>query len=164
MVFNTSGQVIIPEEINTIDANNLDVVFSFATAGRVCASIGGITTTASYADSFTIENTNLTTQVNCDVDTGTETVATVSTSDFSSAFFDYVLSDGTNYRAGTIKAVWDGTSINSSEDSTADIGTTSGLTLSTDISAGNARLRATATSDNWKVKTYVRTLTFSDCP
>jgi hypothetical protein len=38
------------------------------------------------------------------------------------------------------------------------LGNTSALTLSVDISSGNLRLLATATTDNWSVKTLVRAL------
>ena len=163
MVWDTTGAQIIPDEIQTIDANNLDVIFGIATSGKVCATIGGVSTSSSFSEDFTIVDTNLTTQQNCNVDIGTETVATVSTTNYTAAFFDYVLSDSTNYRAGTVMSIWDGTESKSADTSTVDLGDTSGVTLFTDIDGTNARLRATVTSNDWKIKTFVRALDLNSC-
>jgi len=95
-------------------------------------------------------------QSNLDVDTGTEVVATISSSDFDGAFFDVIIKNGTNLRASHIMAVHDGTSVEFSETSTNDLGDTTDVTLSVDLSGGNIRLLATTTSDNWRVTTYVR--------
>jgi hypothetical protein len=94
---------------------------------------------------------------NTDVDTGTEVVATVSTGSRDAAFFDYVVKNGVNYRAGTVMAVWDGSNnVEFTDTSTNDIGNTGGVTLSVDALAGSVRLKATVTSDNWIIKTAVR--------
>ena len=105
-----------------------------------------------------IKAANLSNQENTDVDTGTEVVATVAIATYTAAFFDFVIKNGTNVRSGTVFACHDGTNVEFTETSTADLGTTSPLTLSVDISSGNMRLLATATTDNWSVKTLVRAL------
>ena len=94
---------------------------------------------------------------NTDVDTGTETVASAPISSYSGYFFDYVVSNGGNFRAGTVTAVeYDG-NVEFTETSTNDIGNTSDLTLFCDGSNGSdMKLRATATSDNWSVKVKMR--------
>jgi hypothetical protein len=105
-----------------------------------------------------IKAANLSNQENTDVDTGTEVVATVAIATYTAAFFDFVIKNGTNVRSGTVFACHDGTNVEFTETSTADLGNTSPLTLSVDISAGNMRLLATATTDNWSVKSLVRAL------
>jgi hypothetical protein len=105
-----------------------------------------------------VTDTLLSSQNNTDIDTGIETVATVSISNYDGAFFDYVAKDGTNYRAGTVMAVWDGSSVQYNDNSTADIGDTSGVSLAVDISGTDARLRATTTSDNWNIKAFIRAI------
>ena len=94
---------------------------------------------------------------NTDVDTGTETVASAPISSYSGYFFDYVVSNGGNFRAGTVTAVeYDG-NVEFTETSTNDIGDTSDLTLYCDGANGSdMKLRATATSDNWSVKVKMR--------
>ncbi len=93
---------------------------------------------------------------NTDVDTGTETVITIATGSYRSAFFDYVVVSGSNARAGTVMAVWNGTTAEYTEASTTDIGNTTDLNLVAGISGANVVLQARALSDNWSVKTLAR--------
>jgi len=97
---------------------------------------------------------------NTDVDSGTEEVASIATGSFDAAYFDYVVKKASNYRAGTVTAVWEsGTSnVEFTDVSTNDIGNTSDVILSVDVLSGNARLKATVSSDNWTVKAAVRAL------
>ena len=141
-----------------IDQNNLNIYFDVAQTGTATATVGGTSLTASYADTLVVTNTLLSTQENTDVDTGTETIATVSTLFYDSAFFDYSVNDGTNYRAGTIISVWSGSTVQFTDNSTADIGDTTPVTMSVDISGTDARLRATTSTDNWDIKAFVRAL------
>jgi hypothetical protein len=97
---------------------------------------------------------------NTDVDSGTEVIATVTTGSYDAAYFDYVVKKGSNYRAGTVTAVWEaGTSnVEFTDVSTNDLGSTADVVLSVDILSATARLKATVSSDNWIVKTAVRAL------
>ncbi len=101
---------------------------------------------------------NISNQENLDVDTGTETIATVAIADYDAAFFEYVVKNGTDLRAGIVTAVHNGTNVEFTETSTQDLGNTSRVTLSVDISGADMRLRATATSDDWIVKSLVRAI------
>lgn len=96
--------------------------------------------------------------INSDVDTGIEIVASVPTSSYDAAFFDYVIKNGSNYRAGTLVAVWSSTTWSYYDASVTDIGNTSGVIMDADVYDGNIRLRATANSNNWTIKTVVRTV------
>lgn len=97
------------------------------------------------------------TSSNLDVDTGTEVVATVSTGSYDSAFFDYVVKKASNYRVGTVMAVWDNANnVEFTDTSTNDLGNTYDVSFSVDILSGVARLKAAATSDNWIVKAAIR--------
>ena len=100
----------------------------------------------------------LSNQENTDVDTGAEVVAQVSTSTYTAAFFDFVIKKTTNVRSGTVYACHDGTNVEFTETSTQDLGDTSDVTLSVDISGGNMRLLATVTSDDWSVKSLIRAI------
>jgi hypothetical protein len=88
--------------------------------------------------------------------TGNVNVATISKTSYDGAFFDYVLKDGTNFRAGSVMSVWDGTTIKYNETTTNDIGDTTGVTMSVIISGGNAVLRAVVSSGTWTFKTITR--------
>ena len=100
----------------------------------------------------------LSNQENADVDTGTETVAEFSAAAFTAGFFDFVIKKTTNVRSGTVYACHDGTTVQFTETSTQDLGDTSDVTLSVDISGGNMRLRATTTSDDWSIKSLIRAI------
>jgi hypothetical protein len=94
---------------------------------------------------------------NLDVDIGTEVIATVSTGSYDAAFFDYVVKRGTNYRAGTVMAVWDDTSnVEFTDTSTNDLGNTSDISFTVDTLLGDVRLKAVATSNSWVIKTAIR--------
>ena len=105
-----------------------------------------------------IQSALLSNQENTDVDTGTETVAEFSAAAFTAGFFDFVIKKGTNVRSGTVYACHDGTNVEFTETSTQDLGDTSDVTLSVDISGGNMRLLATVTSDDWSVKSLIRAI------
>ena len=91
---------------------------------------------------------------NTDVDTGTENVATATGAE--AAFFDYVVKNGTNVRAGTITSATDGTNVEYNEISTVDLGDTSDVKLKVVLSSGDLILQATAISDNWNVSSFVK--------
>ena len=97
-------------------------------------------------------------QTNTDIDTGTETVATIDGSAYKAAFFDYVaVSASVNIRAGSIMVAHDGTNTTQAEASTQDLGSTSGIKFSSSIDgSNNFRLSAVVNSDNWSVKTLVK--------
>jgi hypothetical protein len=110
-------------------------------------------------DGITFNNgATITNQINTDVDTGTETIASVAIATHDSAFFDFVIKKTTNVRSGTVYACHDGTSVVFTETSTQDLGNTSDVTLSVDISGTEMRLRATTTSDNWSIKSLIRAI------
>ena len=87
-----------------------------------------------------ITNALLSSQANTDVDTGAEVVAQVSTSTYTAAFFDFVIKKVGNIRSGTVYACHDGTNVEFTETSTNDLGDTSDVTLSVDISGLTMRL------------------------
>ena len=98
---------------------------------------------------------------NTDIDTGAEVVAQVAHATYTAAFFDFVVKKGTNVRSGTVYACHNGDStplVEFTETSTNDLGDTSDVTLSVDISGANMRLLATAASDNWSVKSLIRAI------
>ena len=83
---------------------------------------------------------------------GTTVITTVATASYDGATFNYVLKDGTNYRAGTIIAVWSAGAVQFNETTTNDIGSTVGVTFAVALNAGNAELRATSATSGWTVK------------
>jgi hypothetical protein len=88
----------------------------------------------------------------------TTTVSSVAKATYTAAFFDYSIKNGTNVRAGTVVATHDGTNVEYTETSTVDLGDTSDVTLTVDISGADMRLRATTTSSTWTIKSLIRAI------
>jgi hypothetical protein len=101
-------------------------------------------------------------QENTDIDSAAaEVVAQVAHATYTAAFFDFVVKKGTNVRSGTVYACHNGDTtplVEFTETSTNDLGDTSDVTLSVDISGTNMRLVATVTSDDWSVKSLIRAI------
>ena len=113
------------------------------------------------AGNIKIQAALLSNQENTDIDTGAEVVAQVAHATYTAAFFDFVVKKGTNVRSGTVYACHDGDTtplVEFTETSTNDLGDTSDVTLSVDISGANMRLLATVTSDDWSVKSLIRAI------
>ena len=126
----------------------------YANALKIATTSTGVNVTGSII----VDSALLSSQENTDVDTGTETVASVAIATYTAAFFDFVIKKTTNVRSGTVYACHDGTNAQFTETSTQDLGDTSDVTLSVDISGGSMRLRATTTSDDWSIKSLIRAI------
>jgi hypothetical protein len=83
-------------------------------------------------------------------------IVTVATGSYRAGFFDYTISSGSNARAGTVMSVWNGASVQFTDNSTLDIGDTSAVTMSVDLSGANARLLAGPSTGTWTVSTTYR--------
>jgi len=151
--------------LGTNDNQNLQ----FETSGSVRVTISssgnvgiGITTPSAslHINGSTILSGSLYTyNANTDIDSGSfRTIITVATSSYQAAFFDYVLTSGSNARAGTVFSVWQGTSVEYADTSTNDIGNTSGVNLLVSMSGANIGLFASSSNDNWSMKALARLL------
>jgi hypothetical protein len=86
-------------------------------------------------------------------------LALFQTSSYNNVFYDYGIISSSNSRCGTIFGCWNSGSIVYSEVSTIDIGNTSDVSMSLDISASKIRLLAYANSIiNWNIKSSARYL------
>jgi len=88
---------------------------------------------------------------------GATTLATIATGSYKAVFVDYVALSGSNQRAGTFMGTWNSSTVQYTDYSTVDIGTTSAVTMSVSISGGNALVQAT-TPASWTVTATYRTI------
>jgi len=169
-----TGSIVMPDDFKLQLGNGIFSIFNDGTYSIIRSAnepllidSNGITfrgyapydTLATITSSgISIKAALLSNQENTDVDTGTETVASVAVATYTAAFFDFVIKKTTNVRSGTVYACHDGTNVEFTETSTQDLGDTSDVTLSVDISGGNMRLRATTSSDNWSIKSLIRAI------
>ena len=138
------------------DGTNLKLITSGSTAVTVDSNRD-----VTFAEDIIIKDVLLSNQVNTDIDTGAEVVAQVAHATYTAAFFDFVVKKGTNVRSGTVYACHDGDTtplVEFTETSTQDLGDTSDVVLSVDISGTQMRLIATVASDDWSVKSLIRAI------
>jgi hypothetical protein len=163
-VFDQNDYVVIPAGIYAIDENNAEIYFATPSTGVAIANFSGIdgvipvatsasyAATASYSDEFYIGQTQtqyatVTSSIN-----GSNTVFTQSTGSYSSAFFKYTVTSGSNARSGEIMSVWNGTTTAFTDNSTTDIGTTTDVTSSVEISGANVQLNMQTNTEGWRIK------------
>jgi hypothetical protein len=107
--------------------------------------------------SLTIDGGKLDSSIVSNV-TAATTIYSIPVASYDGAFFDYVVKSGSNLRAGTIMAAWSGSSVTYTETTTTDLGTTTALAMTVDVSGSNARLRAIPASGTWTIKSIIRTI------
>ena len=122
-------------------------------------SIGQVT--ATDADGAALTYTITGSEIAIDEQTGVLSFVNTNGADFETKnryTATVTVSDGTNSRAGTVMTAWIGTNITYADTSTADIGNTGDVDLTTTISGANVLLQVNTTSDNWNVKAVSRLL------
>jgi hypothetical protein len=105
----------------------------------------------SYQDPMLITTTKVT-QTN----SGSFTVYSLPTASYDTAFFEYSIRSGSNARAGTIMAMQLGSTVNFTETTTTDFGSTSAVSFTVIVTGSNMALTGSSTSGAWTIKTIVR--------
>ena len=182
-VWDSNRNIIFPNRIESITANQIKIYFSIPVTGHVSVSRGGHilsgsaqTVSGLISGSSQISNLGFaTTGSNTFVGSQTingcltinnakicSTVVTISSnteifnlSSFDGAFFDYVVKNGTNMRAGSIMSAWNGTDATFNETTTMDLGNTNPVGFNV---SGTGRLNATVSSGTWLVEVLYRAL------
>ncbi len=106
-----------------------------------------------YQDPMLITTTKLVTTAS-----GQFTLYALPTASYDTAFFEYSIQSGSNARAGSIMAIQSGTSVNFTETTTTDFGSTSGFGLTVQVAGANMILTGSATTSGWTIKTIVRSI------
>jgi hypothetical protein len=90
---------------------------------------------------------------------GNFTLSSLPTSSYDGAFYDYTARSGSNARAGSIMAIWsNGGTVNFTETTTTDFGSTTGLSLGVFVIGGNMVLTGSAATTAWTIKTIIRSI------
>ncbi len=114
--------------------------------------------TSSYSNDFTIGNTFIFNQTLTDYISipssivGSNNLFTKSTGSYTSAFVKYTVTSGSNARSGEIMTVWNAGSSQYVDNSTLDIGDTSGVILSAAIISDEIQIDADTSTSGWVVK------------
>jgi hypothetical protein len=87
---------------------------------------------------------------------GPFTVYSIPTASYDGAFIEYVITSGSNARAGTIMSTWAGSSIEFTEVDTMDIGSTTAVGLTMILSGSNAVMTGSSSTGTWTIRTIIR--------
>jgi hypothetical protein len=148
-----AASAVETDKINNLAVTTAKIADDAVTGDKLSNSIT-IAADLTVVGSIIISTGKISYGTNTDVDEGTENVATATGAE--AAFFDYVVKNSTNVRAGTITAATDATNVEYNEISTVDLGDTSDIKLKVVLSSGDLILQATAASDNWSVSSFIR--------
>ena len=86
---------------------------------------------------------------------GSNNVFTRNTGSFTSAFYQYTVSNSTNSRAGQVYAVWNAGNTSYTDVATLDLGSTTPVTASVDIVSGQVQLNFQTNTSGWAIKSTV---------
>jgi hypothetical protein len=163
-VFDQNDYVVIPAGIYAIDENNAEIYFATPSTGVAIANFSGIdgvipsatsasyAATASYSDAFSIGQTltryaTVTSSIN-----DSNLLFSIAASSYSSAFFKYTVSSGSNARSGEVMSVWNGSTVAFTDNSTTDIGTTTAVTSSVDLQGADIQFNMQTNTAGWRIK------------
>jgi hypothetical protein len=89
---------------------------------------------------------------------GSFVVYSLPTASYDTAFFDYSIKSGSNARAGQIMAIQSGSSVNFTETTTTDFGSTTAVSFTVLVSGSNMVLTGSASTGSWTIKSIIRGL------
>jgi hypothetical protein len=152
------GPVGIQEELSIGSGSNLIILESLGNLATTSSNIFDGNQTIN-GDVY-ISSSQISYQNSINVGIGTEIIATVDKNAYSGAFYDYVISNGTSFKAGTVTSVWNKVNgdIDFFDNISAILGNPSEITLLIDIIGENTVLIAVVNSGNWIIKVLVRAL------
>ena len=130
---------------------------------RSVNDISGLPVMECFSDSTTLMGSYLApalyTTVKSTANTGITKIYTVPTSSYDGMYVDYTIRSGSNARAGQLIALWSGSSVNYTEVSASQFGsTTTQFVFGFNISASLMLLSGSATTNGWTVKTIIRSI------
>ena len=86
---------------------------------------------------------------------GANAVFTQATGSFTGAKYLYTVTSASNARTGEVMAVWNGTTVQYTDNSTLDIGSTTAVTASVSIVTAQAQFNMQTTNAGWTIKSQV---------
>jgi len=170
--FEVSGSVGFKNLSNTVNTNVVGYnsstgqlsfqstsSLSVATASYVLNAVSAsYTVTSSYSEGFTISGSltlgaTLTDYavINTSI-VGSNNLFTKPTGSYTSAFFKYTATNGSNTRAGEVVSAWNGTTTSYYDNATVDIGNTNNVTASVSIVSGQVQFNFQTNTSGWRIK------------
>ena len=111
--------------------------------------------TASYANIFNIGLSQIKTATVASSIAGANNLFTDATGSYTAAKYIYTVTNGSNARTGEVLAIWNGSSVQYTDNSTLDIGSTSGVTPSVSVVGSDVLFNITTGTSGWRLKATV---------
>ncbi len=143
-------------QTNIVSYNTTTGQLFYQTTSSLSVATASYALTASHGPSgFTIGITQIkTATVNSSI-VGSNNLFTDFTGSFSGAKYLYTVSNGSNARTGEVMAVWNGGSVQYTDNSTLDIGSTTAVTASVSIVGTDALFNMQTNTSGWRIKSQV---------
>ena len=113
---------------------------------------GSLTITGS---SYSFNNTLNTYFITSSAPSGSNVIFSQPTGSYTSAFYKYTISSGSNTRAGEVISVWNSTTSSYTDYTTTDIGNTSPVVSLVTISGNNVVYTVSSSNGGWTIKSLV---------
>ena len=167
------SDITSPADGNILLRDAANTSFGLLQLGGTTSSFPALKRTGSYLEarladdsastgiivsSLIISQSLFTNQNTSSLASGTQTISTNATGSYTSAFYNYTIISGSNARAGQIMTVWNGASIQYTDNSTTDIGSTLNVVFTSSLSGSNVLLTTVLPSTGWTVKTLTNFL------
>ena len=114
-----------------------------------------ISGSANITGSLNVGISTITTARSASSAAGANTLFTQATGSFTAAKYFYTVTSASNARTGEVMAVWNGTSVQYTDNSTLDIGSTTAVTASVSIVSSQAQFNMQTTNAGWTIKSQV---------
>ena len=88
----------------------------------------------------------------------THSLASLNTSSYAAAFFEYTAVSASNARAGNVMSIWNGSNMSYTETTTTDIGNTTDLNVEVIISQSQAQFVVYGANASYKVQTIIKAI------
>jgi hypothetical protein len=151
-LFSVEGSV---GELLTVNDGLNDLLFAVN-------DISGLPTLQVFNDDTILMGNNLSPSLNTttkiNLGTGLSTVYSIPMSAYTGAWFEYTVKNTGGARAGQIMSIFSGNTVNFTETTTTDIGSTSDVSFSMSADSINSILQVSATTTGWEIKTIVRSI------
>jgi hypothetical protein len=182
-VYDSTDKVIVPEEIEAINSNELKIYFPWDVSGKATAAAGAFLNTAQI-DTSTFATTgsnyfvgtqtitgsvNITGSLNVNTalitsiytsltGPGSHILYRLPTSSYDGFWFEYTVRSGSNASAGQLMGIWSGSSVNYTEVTTTEFGSTAGINFMSTVSAGDMIITSSTTTAGWYIKGIIRSI------
>jgi hypothetical protein len=145
-------------QTNVVSYNTTTGQLFYQATSSLSVTTASYALTASSATNFTITNQLIFDGTLTDYASvassiaGSNNLFTQAVGSYTSAFFKYTVSNGSNARSGEVMAVFSGSTVQYTDNSTLDIGSTTPVTCSVSVVSSDVQFNIQTNTSGWRIK------------